>query len=39
LEESTVDQMLQLQVPLIDETVGLHMFLTQEELGLWGHNG
>lgn len=39
LKASTVEAMLTKQVPNLDGTMGLHMFLQNESLGLWGHNG
>ncbi|PIY08352.1 MAG: hypothetical protein COZ18_12730 [Flexibacter sp. CG_4_10_14_3_um_filter_32_15] len=39
LKSSTVSEMLRKQIPNLDETMGLHMFLQNESLGLWGHNG
>ncbi|WP_338768738.1 serine hydrolase domain-containing protein [Bernardetia sp. ABR2-2B] len=39
LKSSTVEEMLTKQIPNLDETMGLHMFLQNESLGLWGHNG
>lgn len=39
LKAATVTEMLKKQVPNLDGTMGLHMFLQNESLGLWGHNG
>ncbi len=39
LKSSTVESMLTQQIPSLDETMGLHMFLQDASLGLWGHNG
>ena len=39
LKSSTVAEMLKKQIPNVDETMGLHMFLQDANLGLWGHNG
>ena len=39
LDPSTVELMRTPQIPEIDETVGLHMFLMSEDEGLWGHDG
>lgn len=39
LKSSTLTEMLQAQIPSIDETAGLHIFLMNEEHQLWGHDG
>ncbi len=39
LKSATVTEMLKKQIPSVDNTMGLHMFLQNESLGLWGHNG
>ncbi|MEQ9298950.1 MAG: serine hydrolase domain-containing protein [Cyclobacteriaceae bacterium] len=39
LEESTAEAMITPQIPAIDNEVGLHMFLFDEENNLWGHDG
>ena len=39
LHSTTVDEMLQPQIPDLDETVGLHMFEMDKDLNLWGHDG
>lgn len=39
LEAQTVQQMITPQIPQLEATMGLHMFLMNNELGLWGHDG
>lgn len=39
LEESTLNLMKTPQIPDIDPEVGLHLFLMNAQLGLWGHDG
>ena len=39
LESSTVLEMLTPQIPDLDDEVGLHMFLMNKGLNLWGHDG
>lgn len=39
LKESTVAQMRTPQIPTIDNTVGLHLFIMDASNGLWGHDG
>jgi CubicO group peptidase (beta-lactamase class C family) len=39
LKNSTLGEMLQAQIPDLDPTVGLHIFLMNEEHQLWGHDG
>jgi CubicO group peptidase (beta-lactamase class C family) len=39
LSDSTINSILSPQIPLIDNEVGLHMFLMNSEHGLWGHDG
>lgn len=39
LSPDTVELILTPQIPEIDETVGLHMFVMDEDAGLWGHDG
>ena len=39
LEAATLTQMMTPQIPSLDETVGLHLFLMDPALGLWGHDG
>ena len=31
--------MLSLQIPSLDETMGLHAFILDKEENIWGHNG
>jgi CubicO group peptidase (beta-lactamase class C family) len=39
LATSTVNSMLSPQIPDIDEEVGLHFFILDDEYDLWGHDG
>ncbi|MEM1215395.1 MAG: serine hydrolase domain-containing protein [Bacteroidota bacterium] len=39
LSASTVDEMLRPQIPALDNTVGLHIFIMDEIDELWGHDG
>lgn len=39
LSSNTVNSMITPQIPLIDNEVGLHLFLMNSENGLWGHDG
>lgn len=39
LSAETVAAVLKPQIPGIDEEVGLHMFIMDADLGLWGHDG
>jgi CubicO group peptidase (beta-lactamase class C family) len=39
LNENTVSEMLSIQIPSLDETMGLHAFLLDDENNIWGHNG
>ena len=39
LQASTVADMLNPQIPDLDPTVGLHLFLMDQSNGLWGHDG
>jgi CubicO group peptidase (beta-lactamase class C family) len=39
LEPSTTAQMITPQIPDIDDEVGLHMFLMNNQYQLWGHDG
>ena len=39
LKQSTMDEMLKLQAPGIDQTVGLGMYLMDTQHQLWGHDG
>lgn len=39
LKEGTVEEMLTLQIPNLDNTFGLHAFQVDETNKLWGHNG
>jgi CubicO group peptidase (beta-lactamase class C family) len=39
LSSATVNEMLKLQIPSLDEETGLHMFIMDTEFNLWGHDG
>jgi CubicO group peptidase (beta-lactamase class C family) len=39
LSQSTIDAMLTPQIPTIDNEVGLHLFLMDDDYSLWGHDG
>lgn len=39
LKSSTLDEMMTPQIPDIDDQVGLHMFIMDDERELWGHDG
>jgi CubicO group peptidase (beta-lactamase class C family) len=39
LNASTISEMITPQIPNIDVQVGLHMFVMNSDLGLWGHDG
>ena len=39
LSNQTVQQMITPQIPQLEPTMGLHMFLMNRGLGLWGHDG
>ena len=39
LNASTISEMITPQIPDIDGEVGLHMFVMNSDLGLWGHDG
>jgi CubicO group peptidase (beta-lactamase class C family) len=39
LSAATIDQMLTLQIPNLEDSMGLHLFQLDEENNLWGHDG
>lgn len=39
LNATTINEMITPQIPSIDEEVGLHLFLFDDENNLWGHDG
>lgn len=39
LNEDTVSEMLSLQIPSLEGTMGLHVFVVNEEENIWGHDG
>jgi CubicO group peptidase (beta-lactamase class C family) len=39
LKASTVEEMMQPQIPNLEKSMGLHLFLMNESLNLWGHDG
>lgn len=39
LQSGTIQNMLSPQIPSIDEEVGLHLFVMNDEYQLWGHDG
>jgi CubicO group peptidase (beta-lactamase class C family) len=39
LNPSTINAMISAQIPSIDNSVGLHMFVMNAENNLWGHDG
>lgn len=39
LNQNTINLMITPQIPLLNSTTGLHIFLMNSENGLWGHDG
>ncbi|MCC5944728.1 MAG: beta-lactamase family protein [Bernardetiaceae bacterium] len=39
LERTTIEQMLTLQIPSLDNTMGLHLFRFDANENIWGHDG
>ena len=39
LKSSTIKRMTTLQIPTVDESMGLHLFQLDQEENLWGHDG
>ena len=39
LTANTINSMITPQIPLLDNEVGLHLFLMNPENSLWGHDG
>ena len=39
LNTTTVEQMTTVQIPNLDDQVGLHLFIMNTQYGLWGHDG
>jgi len=39
LNESTIKSMITLQIPSLSNEMGLHLFLMDQNNGLWGHDG
>ena len=39
LQTSTINEMITPQIPSLDNTMGLHLFLMNKDNNLWGHDG
>jgi len=39
LDTNTINEMISLQIPNLDSSMGLHVFVLDETANIWGHNG